>query len=85
VGSQLFKVHRHFLRKESEVFNWMFACPPGADSPDGGSDERAIPLHGVAPAEFEALLDFFYEECVKSPTLWAFFCRYESLKEIPTP
>ncbi|KAJ7896047.1 hypothetical protein B0H14DRAFT_547305 [Mycena olivaceomarginata] len=62
VGSQLFKVHRHFLRKESEVFNWMFACPPGADSPDGGSDERAIPLHGVTPAEFEALLDFFYEE-----------------------
>jgi hypothetical protein len=37
------------------------------------------------PAEFEALLDFFYEEYVKSPTLWALFCLYESLKEIPTP
>ncbi|KAJ6588112.1 hypothetical protein B0H19DRAFT_922518, partial [Mycena capillaripes] len=58
----LFKIHRHFLRKESEVFNWMFACPPGANDPDGGSDECAIPLPGVTPAEFEALLDFFYDE-----------------------
>ncbi|KAJ7243590.1 hypothetical protein B0H12DRAFT_1022919 [Mycena haematopus] len=62
VGNQHFKVHRYYLRKESEVFNWMFACPPGADSPDGCSDERAIPLPGVTPPEFEALCDFFYEE-----------------------
>ncbi|KAF8189180.1 hypothetical protein K438DRAFT_1722310 [Mycena galopus ATCC 62051] len=62
VGDQRFRVHRYHLRKESEVFNWMFACPPGADNPDGCSDERAIPLPGVTPAEFEALLDFFYEE-----------------------
>jgi hypothetical protein len=64
VGNQLFKVHRHFLRKESDVFNWMFLCPPPAGGTDGGSDDRAIPVPGVTPKEFEALLDFFYTECV---------------------
>ncbi|KAJ7111402.1 hypothetical protein C8R44DRAFT_985525 [Mycena epipterygia] len=62
VGNQLFKVHRHFLVTESEVFRWMFACPPGGSDPDGFCDERAIPLPGVACVEFEALLDFFYTE-----------------------
>ncbi|KAJ7878119.1 hypothetical protein B0H14DRAFT_2342110 [Mycena olivaceomarginata] len=62
VGNRLFKVHRHFLVKESEVFHWMFACPSGSSGPDGFSDDRAIPLLGVTPVEFGALLDYFYEE-----------------------
>ncbi|KAK7042602.1 BTB domain-containing protein [Favolaschia claudopus] len=61
-GNQRFKVHRHFLRKESEHFKGMFTCPPPPEGPDGTCDERPIPLYGVTPAEFEALLDFFYEE-----------------------
>ncbi|KAJ6552236.1 hypothetical protein DFH09DRAFT_1167431 [Mycena vulgaris] len=61
-GNQLFKVHRHFLAEESEVFKWMFMCPPGSSAPDGISDERAIPLPGVTAVEFKALLDFFYTE-----------------------
>ncbi|KAJ7023462.1 hypothetical protein C8F04DRAFT_1240185 [Mycena alexandri] len=62
VGNQRFKVHRYFLIKESQVFQWMFACPPGSSDPDGGSDDRAIPVPGVTPFEFENLLDFFYTE-----------------------
>jgi hypothetical protein len=64
-GNQLFKIHRHFLEKESEVFHYMFICPSGPSGPDGFSNERAIPLPGVTAAEFEALLDFFYTECVR--------------------
>ena len=60
VENQLFKVHRHFLIRESPVFQWMFACPPRQDGPDGVSDQRPIPLPGVLSREFEALLDFFY-------------------------
>jgi len=60
VENQLFKVHRHFLIRESPVFQWMFACPPRPDGPDGVSDQCPIPLPGVLSREFEALLDFFY-------------------------
>ncbi|KAJ7612315.1 hypothetical protein DFH06DRAFT_1109508 [Mycena polygramma] len=62
VGNQLFKIHRHFLVKESQAFEWMFLCPPPAGGAEGTSDERPIALADVTPAEFEALLDFFYEE-----------------------
>lgn len=60
VENQLFKVHRHFLIRESPVFQWMFACPPSQEGPDGVSDQRPISLPGVLGREFEALLDFFY-------------------------
>ncbi|KAJ6453586.1 hypothetical protein C8R45DRAFT_1039117 [Mycena sanguinolenta] len=62
VENQHFRVHRYYLRKESDHFNWMFLSPPPADGPDGYSDERAIPVPEVTLAEFEALCDFFYEE-----------------------
>ncbi|KAJ7178196.1 hypothetical protein C8R46DRAFT_1346416 [Mycena filopes] len=71
VGNQRFKVHRYFLMKESQVFNWMFACPPGGAEPDGCSDERAIPLPGVTSVEFERLLDFFYTEKFQHQALMA--------------
>ncbi|KAJ6625177.1 hypothetical protein B0H10DRAFT_1942763 [Mycena sp. CBHHK59/15] len=72
VENQLFKIHRHFLVKESDVFRWMFLCPPGSSDPDGASDVRAIPLPGVTAAELEALLDFFYTECVTITRRWEF-------------
>ncbi|KAJ7059164.1 hypothetical protein C8F01DRAFT_1026476 [Mycena amicta] len=62
VDDQLFKIHRHFLVKESDIFQMMFLCPPGPEGPDGSDDKRPIPLHGVTVSEFEALLDFFYTE-----------------------
>jgi hypothetical protein len=61
VEEQLFKIHGHFLKGSSEVLRWMFFCPPPADGPEGGSDDRAIPLDGVTAREFVALLDYFYE------------------------
>ncbi|KAJ6625176.1 hypothetical protein B0H10DRAFT_2003958 [Mycena sp. CBHHK59/15] len=61
VENQLFKIHRHFLVKESDVFRRMFHCPPGSS---GSSNARVIPLPGVTAEELEALLDFFYTECV---------------------
>ncbi|KAK7042601.1 BTB domain-containing protein [Favolaschia claudopus] len=62
VEDKLYKIHRHFLRKESTVFDGMFTSPPGADGEDGCTDARAIPLPDVTRSEFEALLNFFYEE-----------------------
>ncbi|KAJ7092814.1 hypothetical protein B0H15DRAFT_832572 [Mycena belliarum] len=62
VENQLFKVHRHFLVEESEVFKWMFVCPSGGSEPEGHSNERPIPLPGVHAVELETLLDFFYTE-----------------------
>ncbi|KAF7762116.1 hypothetical protein Agabi119p4_8709 [Agaricus bisporus var. burnettii] len=52
VEDQLFKVHQHHLAKASEHFREMFA-KPGEAAP--------IPLPGVGVAEFESLLDYFYE------------------------
>ncbi|KAF5379987.1 hypothetical protein D9615_006273 [Tricholomella constricta] len=60
VENTLFKVHRHFLIQESEVFRGMFACPPRPDGPEGMDDKKPIPLPGVLRREFERLLDFFY-------------------------
>ncbi|KAJ7614801.1 hypothetical protein FB45DRAFT_802028 [Roridomyces roridus] len=62
VENQLFKVHRHFLVRESEIFNQMFLCPPPSHGQDGSSDEQPITLDGVTAVEFERLHDYFYEE-----------------------
>ncbi|KAJ7672399.1 hypothetical protein DFH06DRAFT_1036643 [Mycena polygramma] len=62
VGDQLFKIHRHFLVKESPVFESMFTYSPPSDGAEGFNDERPFPLADVTPAEFEALLDFYYED-----------------------
>ncbi|KAJ6454478.1 hypothetical protein C8R47DRAFT_1167105 [Mycena vitilis] len=40
----------------------MFLCPPPSGGAEGLTDEHPISLTDVTPAEFEALLDFFYEE-----------------------
>lgn len=62
VEDQLFKVHRYFLSRESQVFHWMFACPPRGDGQEGDSDDKPIRLPNVTPKEFESLLDFFYKK-----------------------
>ncbi|KAJ6457746.1 hypothetical protein C8R47DRAFT_1246932, partial [Mycena vitilis] len=57
VEGQIFKIHRHFLARDSIYFQELFAGPLG----DFGQREtEAIPLEGVGVAEFECLLDFFY-------------------------
>ncbi|RXW12282.1 hypothetical protein EST38_g13572 [Candolleomyces aberdarensis] len=61
VESTLFRVHKHYLIKESEVFHSMFSCPPDAAGPEGQTADRPIVLPEVKIVEFEALLDVFYE------------------------
>jgi hypothetical protein len=63
VGGTKFKVHRHFLTRDSVYFQELFAGPLGDF---GARDNEAIPLEGVTSAEFECLLDFFYNGCVPS-------------------
>ncbi|KAJ6552237.1 hypothetical protein DFH09DRAFT_597753 [Mycena vulgaris] len=64
VENQKFKVHRHFLARDSIYFQELFAGPFG----DFGQREtEAIPLEGVGSAEFECLLDFFYNGMYRQP------------------
>ena len=60
-GGILFKVHKHFLERESSVFKTMFSCPPDSAGPEGATEDKPIVLPGVKADEFEALLDYFYE------------------------
>ncbi|TFY62874.1 hypothetical protein EVJ58_g3589 [Rhodofomes roseus] len=57
----LFRVHRYFLERDSELFRGMFACPPTEASSEGQTEETAIHLPDVTPFELECLLSFLYE------------------------
>ncbi|TFK32272.1 hypothetical protein BDQ12DRAFT_692754 [Crucibulum laeve] len=62
VENTLFKVHRHYLVRESDFFRSLFSCPvPPGEKKEGSSDQCPIPLHGVRASEFETLLDYFYD------------------------
>lgn len=58
VESTLFKVHRHFLVRESEVFETMFSLPAAQGK---AQVEEHTKLPDVTAAELEALLIFFYD------------------------
>ncbi|OCH91169.1 hypothetical protein OBBRIDRAFT_546364 [Obba rivulosa] len=60
VEGRLFKVHRYFLTRESEVLHGMFEMPPDADGVAGRTDEEAILLPGVTAKQFLAFLKFVY-------------------------
>jgi hypothetical protein len=55
-----FRIHRHFLLRESEVFGSMLAHSNVAGN-GVTIDEHAICRPDVTCQEFETLLDFFYE------------------------
>ncbi|KAK6974379.1 BTB domain-containing protein [Favolaschia claudopus] len=57
VENQIFRVHRHFLARDSVYFQELFAGPFGEF---GCQETEAIPLDDVGIREFECLLDFFY-------------------------
>ncbi|KAJ7023463.1 hypothetical protein C8F04DRAFT_1048014 [Mycena alexandri] len=57
VENQMFKVHRHFLARDSVYFQELFA---GTLGDFGACESEAIPLEDIGVAEFECLLDFFY-------------------------
>ncbi|GJE93072.1 BTB domain-containing protein [Phanerochaete sordida] len=61
VEDTLFKVHRHFLTRDSEFFRGLFECPvPPNEEEEGQSDANPIVLHGVTLHEFRCLLRFYY-------------------------
>lgn len=64
VENQRFRVHRHFLARDSVYFQELFAGPLGDF---GDRESEAIPLEGIGSAEFECLLDFFYDGMYRSP------------------
>lgn len=62
VEETLFKVHRHFLTRDSEFFRGLFDCPvPPNEEAEGRSDARPIILYGVTIHEFRCLLRFYYD------------------------
>ncbi|KAJ3563769.1 hypothetical protein NP233_g8722 [Leucocoprinus birnbaumii] len=61
VEDQLFKVHRHFLVQDSEVFRDLFSVPQGDGAEiEGMTNERPIHLPGVTAKAFTILLEEFY-------------------------
>ncbi|KAH7928354.1 hypothetical protein BV22DRAFT_1005071 [Leucogyrophana mollusca] len=67
VEGVLFRVHRYFLQRDSDVFRTMFVCPPTEEGPEGRTDERPIVLPEVTAVEFETLLKFFYNSMYSKP------------------
>ncbi|KAF7343259.1 BTB domain-containing protein [Mycena venus] len=65
VENQIFKIHRHFLVRDSIYFQELFAGPLGDF---GMRESEAIPLEEVGVAEFECLLDFFYNGMYRQST-----------------
>lgn len=61
VQNTLFKIHRYFLLRESELFGTLFDLPAGDMAAEGQTDLTALPLHDVTCREFESLLDFLYK------------------------
>ncbi|KAF9484048.1 hypothetical protein BDN70DRAFT_872944 [Pholiota conissans] len=62
VGGRLYNVHTYFFIHESKVFKAMFDFPACPGKPqDGVSDDKPIHIPEVTCAEFEALLEFFYD------------------------
>lgn len=60
--NKLFRVHRHFFTRESEVFRDMFSVPTGQDEvAEGLSDDSPILLEGVQSVDFQRLLWLFYD------------------------
>ncbi|CCL99365.1 uncharacterized protein FIBRA_01383 [Fibroporia radiculosa] len=60
VSGCLYRVHRHFLERNSEFFRKIFSGCTSEDASTGGTDDTAIVLPGVGQHEFDVLLDFLY-------------------------
>ncbi|CCM04331.1 uncharacterized protein FIBRA_06502 [Fibroporia radiculosa] len=63
--SVLYRIHRYFLERDSEVFRDMFLCAPGEKKREGLTEETAIFLPGVTTHEIESLLSFLYHGMYK--------------------
>ena len=58
---KIYKIHRHFLVRESEFFQDLFSLPQGdSASAEGVDDENPICVPDTPTKEFDSLLRFFY-------------------------
>jgi hypothetical protein len=84
VENQLFKVHRHFLIQESEIFRDMFSFEKEGEEIEGASDKNPIPLPGVTVKEFELLLKQLYT--LSAEFLFSLcWCFIDILRHRPEP
>ena len=61
----LFRVHRYYFTRESQIFSDMFSLPTGgANGPsgtmEGQADSSPIEIPGVTKPEMESFLGFVY-------------------------
>ena len=55
----LYKLHLHFLRTHSELFNTMFSLQPVRET-EGSIDGDPVVIDDVEPDDFDKLLSLFY-------------------------
>jgi hypothetical protein len=61
VEGYLFRLHRHFLTRDSVVFRDMLSLPTAIDVvPEGLSDDNPIVLQGIRSVNFGRLLWLLY-------------------------
>ncbi|KAK1232002.1 hypothetical protein PQX77_004869, partial [Marasmius sp. AFHP31] len=85
VENQLFKIHRHFLRQESPIFDSMFDSPPPAEGREGETEDRPIILPEITCDQFVALMNYFYKGTFfKTKKPGTSFKEYKDLLSIAT-
>lgn len=63
VEGVLFKVHRFFFQRDSQIFKTMFTLPPPSNVPgpiEGEAEENPIVLQGFKILDFERFLSILY-------------------------
>ena len=55
----LFRVHRYYLTRESQIFADMFSLPV-SETAEGNTDSSPIRIPGVTVKEMESFLTFMY-------------------------
>lgn len=66
VDGVLFRIHRHFLVRESPFFESMLSIPTPSGTDEGSSDACPIQIPEVAAADFASFLWVFYSPSVVS-------------------
>ncbi|KAK1224707.1 hypothetical protein PQX77_012380 [Marasmius sp. AFHP31] len=85
VENQLFKIHRHFLRQESPIFDSMFDSPPPVEGQEGETEDRPIILPEITCDQFVALMNYFYKGTFfKTKEPGTSFKEYQDLLSIAT-
>ncbi|KIM29712.1 hypothetical protein M408DRAFT_328576 [Serendipita vermifera MAFF 305830] len=65
VERTIFKIHSHFLTKQSEVFRDMVTAAPQTTRPNDGTDSKPLVLSGDSVEGWELFLSSIYRELFK--------------------